>query len=225
MTRTGLVAAQYDAADNMTDRLGALSVAIHGAGIGDALRGRLLTDFRARFDHEPLVLDKWFALQATAAEAGTLGRVEALMQDPAFSINNPNRVRALIGAFAMSNPTQFNRADGAGYTFVTQQVVDLDARNPQLAARLLTAFNTGAFWRRAGVTRRAPPWRASQHATASHAMSQISCIARSGDLRVFPGCGAAEQSCCSAHLANHARKPESGIMQNCAIFRCARKIT
>jgi len=140
----GLIAAQYDAADNMTDRLGALSVAIHGAGIGDALRHRLLTDFRTRFDHEPLVLDKWFALQATAAEAGTLGRVQALMQDPAFSVNNPNRVRALIGAFAMSNPTQFNRADGAGYAFVTQQVVDLDARNPQLAARLLTAFNT---WR------------------------------------------------------------------------------
>ena len=101
----------------MTDRLGALSVAIHGAGIGDALRGRLLTDFRARFDHEPLVLDKWFALQATAAEAGTLGRVEALMQDPAFSINNPNRVRALIGAFAMSNPTQFQPGRRRGLHF------------------------------------------------------------------------------------------------------------
>ncbi|MGY6570962.1 MAG: aminopeptidase N [Salinarimonas sp.] len=140
----GLIAVQYDAADNMTDRLAALSAAIHGARVDDALRERLLSDFRTRFDHEPLVLDKWFALQATVAEADTLGRVQELMQDPAFSINNPNRVRALIGAFAMSNPTQFNRADGAGYAFVTQQVADLDTRNPQLAARLLTAFNT---WR------------------------------------------------------------------------------
>jgi aminopeptidase N len=138
------LAEQYDTADNMTDRLAALTSAVHGADVPDALRERLLADFRSRFDHEPLVIDKWFALQASRAEPGTLAAVEALMRDPAFSINNPNRVRALIGAFVMNNPTQFHRADGAGYAFLADQVIALDGRNPQVAARLLTAFNS---WR------------------------------------------------------------------------------
>ncbi|MCG6121358.1 MAG: aminopeptidase N [Microvirga sp.] len=141
---------QYAQADNMTDRLAALAAS---AGLGaTAPRDALFADFRRRYTDEPLVLDKWFALQASMPRPDALARVEALMADPAFSMNNPNRVRSLIGAFAMNNPTQFHRADGAGYAFLADRVVALDARNPQVAARLLTAFNT---WRMMEPGRRA----------------------------------------------------------------------
>ncbi len=160
--------AQYDDANNMTDRLAALSSAVHGADLPDALRKRLLADFRSRFDHEPLVIDKWFALQASRAEPGTLAAIENLMSDPAFSINNPNRVRALIGAFAMNNPTQFHRADGAGYAFLADQVIALDARNPQVAARLLTAFNV---WRMMDAKRRAQAQAALERVAARDGLS------------------------------------------------------
>ena len=92
---------------------------------------------------EPLILDKWFALQAQIPEAGTLERVRELMSHHAFSLRNPNRVRALIGGFA-ANATQFNRADGAGYAFLADVVLELDPANPQVAARLLTAMRS---WR------------------------------------------------------------------------------
>ncbi|MGP9819774.1 aminopeptidase N [Salinarimonas sp. NSM] len=143
-------AAQYEAADNMTDRLAALGVAAHTPPT--PRREEMLADFRSRFDGEPLVLDKWFALQATMAQPDTLARVERLMADPAFSLSNPNRVGALIGAFALSNPTQFHRPDGAGYAFVADKVTALDGTNPQTAARVLTAFNT---WRTMEPGRRA----------------------------------------------------------------------
>ena len=105
-------------------------------------RGALFDDFRRRYRDEPLILDKWFAVQATMPEAETLERVKALAGDPAFSMANPNRVRALIGSFAMANATQFHRPDGAGYEFVADAVLELDPANPQVAARLLTAFGT-----------------------------------------------------------------------------------
>ncbi len=162
------LAAQYDEADNMTDRLAALTSAVHGTEVPDALRQRLLADFRDRFDHEPLVIDKWFALQASRAEPGTLAAITTLMQDPAFSINNPNRVRALIGAFAMNNPTQFHRADGAGYDFLAEQVIALDGRNPQVAARLLTAFNS---WRMMEPGRRAKAQAALERVASRDGLS------------------------------------------------------
>ena len=89
------------------------------------------------------MIDKWFSLQAMIPRSDTLDQVRALTAHPAFSFANPNRVRALIGAFA-ANPTQFNRADGAGYDFIADNVLALDPKNPQLAARLATAFRT---WR------------------------------------------------------------------------------
>ena len=95
-------------------------------------------------DDDPLIVDKWFALQAMIPEPATLDRVQALTAHPAFSLANPNRVRALIGAFALANQTQFNRADGAGYDFVVDTVLALDRKNPQVAARLLSAFKS---WR------------------------------------------------------------------------------
>jgi len=133
-------ARQYDGADNMTDRMAALATLALHAG---PERERALTDFYARYAADALVIDKWFSLQAMIPQSDTLDKVRALTAHPAFSFANPNRVRALIGAFA-ANPTQFNRADGAGYDFVAGNVLALDPKNPQLAARLATAFRT---WR------------------------------------------------------------------------------
>ena len=142
-------ARQYDAADNMTDRIAALTtLALHEGPD----RERALDDFYKRFDGDALVIDKWFSLQAMLPQPGTLDRVRELTRHPAFSFGNPNRVRALIGAFAMSNVTQFNRADGAGYDFLAETLLTLDPRNPQVAARMATAFRT---WRTLEEGRRA----------------------------------------------------------------------
>jgi aminopeptidase N len=112
---------------------------------------RVLADFYERYKADALVIDKWFSLQAMVPHSDTLANVRALTAHSAFSFANPNRVRALIGAFA-ANPTQFNRVDGAGYVFVADTVVALDAKNPQIAARLATAFRT---WRTMEKDRRA----------------------------------------------------------------------
>lgn len=144
-----LAQAQFAAADNMTDQIGALAILAQHPG--DAREGALET-FGERFAGDPLVLDKWFGLQAAIPEAATLDRVRRLMSHPAFSLANPNRARALVGAFAMANMSQFHRADGAGYAFLADIVLQLDRANPQLAARLLGAFRT---WRSLEQTRRA----------------------------------------------------------------------
>ena len=106
-------------------------------------RESALADFYGRFANNALVVDKWFALQAMIPEAKTLDRVRALTKHPAFDFSNPNRVRSLIGAFA-GNPAQFHGPDGAGYDFIADSVIALDPKNPQVAARLATAFRT---WR------------------------------------------------------------------------------
>ena len=152
LVRTGdgdLAVARYAAADNMTDRLAALS-AIVAADLPQA--PDVLADFHDRFVGDALVIDKWLMVQATAPVAGTLERVAALTLHPAFSITNPNRVRALITTFATGNQTQFNRADGAGFAFVAEKVLTLDRINPQVAARLLSAFRS---WRSLEPRRRA----------------------------------------------------------------------
>jgi aminopeptidase N len=132
-------AQQYAAANNMTDRMAALAtLSLHDV----PERERALADFYARFAADSLVVDKWFTLQAMIPETKTLDRVRTLTGHIAFSLGNPNRVRALIGAFAQGNATQFNRADGAGYDFVADAVLALDPKNPQISARLTTAFRT-----------------------------------------------------------------------------------
>jgi len=132
---------QFFAADNMTDRFAALAVlAQHDTPV----RAEALEAFHARFESDALVIDKWLSLQAQIPEGATLDRVRALMEMPSFSISNPNRMRALVGAFATANPTQFHRPDGAGYDFLADVVLTLDGKNPQLASRLLSAFKT---WR------------------------------------------------------------------------------
>jgi len=140
--------AQYTSADNMTDRMAALeTLAQHDR----PERAAVLDDFYRRYADDPLIIDKWLALQAIIPEPATLERVRALTGHPAFSMANPNRVRALIGAFAQANHTQFNRLDGLGYDFVADIVLTLDPKNPQVAARIMGAFRS---WRALEARRR-----------------------------------------------------------------------
>jgi aminopeptidase N len=150
-TRCGerLAAEQAEAATNMTDRLAALAIL---SPIPGDPRERAFAAFGERFAVEPLALDKWFALQAAIPESGTLARVKGLMSHPGFSFTNPNRVRSLMGSFALNNPTQFHSRDGSGYAFLAESVLGLNASNPQVAARLLTALGT---WRMMEPGRRA----------------------------------------------------------------------
>jgi aminopeptidase N len=138
---------QFESAVNMTDRLAALSVLMTLPG---EARETALDRFETRYRNEPLVLDKWFMLQATIAEDATLERVMRLMEHRAFSMSNPNRVRSLVGSFAMLNQRQFNAPDGSGYDFLADIVLRTDELNPQLAARLLTSFSS---WRMMEKTR------------------------------------------------------------------------
>ncbi|GLU30320.1 aminopeptidase N [Trinickia caryophylli] len=144
-----LATAQYDSADNMTDRAAALSALLAAAATSGAPTAeRVLDDFYRRFEREPLVIDKWFAMQAT--QRGSAGRpvieiVRKLMTHPAFTLRNPNRARSLIFSFCSANPSQFHAPDGSGYAFWAEQVIALDALNPQVAARLARALE---LWRR-----------------------------------------------------------------------------
>ncbi len=132
---------QYKTADNMTD----VSAALAGVVNADRAAGNeLLADFYQKWQHDPLVVDKWLMLQATCILPGTLKRVQELMRHPAFSIKNPNKVRSLIGAFC-SNQQQFHAPDGSGYTFLADQIMVLDPMNPQIASRLVTPLT---LWQR-----------------------------------------------------------------------------
>jgi aminopeptidase N len=134
--------AQYDSADNMTDVLAALS-AINDLP-GEA-REALFADFEQRWRDNPLVMDKWFRLQATARRDDVLDRLEELMRHPVFSLRNPNRVRAVIGAFAAENMPGLHRTDGSGYRFLADYVLKIDSLNGALAAHLAGRL---ARWRR-----------------------------------------------------------------------------
>ncbi|WP_033067453.1 aminopeptidase N [Thalassospira australica] len=125
--------AQYGTADNMTDQMAALSVLNNLDHPG---RETALADFEQRFAKDAVVLDKWFSLQAMSSRDDTLARVKDLMSHPAFTMRNPNKVRALIGAFAMGNPRHFHAKDGSGYEFYADRLIELDDINPQVAARL-----------------------------------------------------------------------------------------
>ncbi len=138
---------QYEFATNMTDRLAALACIASSAA---PQRQTILDDFYQRWQKQPLVVDKWFMLQATADRTSSCEDVAALLEHPAFTLDNPNRVRSLIGAFAAGNPAGFHRADGAGYRFLTQQILQLNQRNPQVAARMALPLSR---WRRFETTR------------------------------------------------------------------------
>ncbi|MDB5561152.1 MAG: pepN [Hyphomicrobiales bacterium] len=132
-----LAGGQYRQATNMTDRFAALA-AIVASWTAEA--EALLGDFRTMYTADPLVLDKWLSLNASAPDEGVVDRLKAILADPGFPRNNPNRLRALVGAFAMGNAVQFARPDGAGFRFVTEFCRGVDSRNPQVASRVLTAF-------------------------------------------------------------------------------------
>jgi aminopeptidase N len=140
--------AQYRQAQGMTDRLAALSVLVRTEAHAATAA---LAEFRRRHADNPLALDKWFAVQAQVPGERALERVRALESDPAFTLKNPNRARALLGTFASGNPSGFHRADGAGYALLAERLVALDALNPQIAARVATAFNG---WQRLEPVRR-----------------------------------------------------------------------
>jgi len=123
----------------MTDAIAALSIL---SNLQTPARERALDDFYARWQDEPLVLDKWFAVQARASRPDSVETVQALLSHPKFSLKNPNRMRALIGNFVHGNPTGFNRADGAGYRLLAAEALKIDRFNPHMAARLLGAFES-----------------------------------------------------------------------------------
>jgi len=132
---------QFRDADNMNDRFAAFQRIVHlHQSKGQAAEA--IATFEARHVGDALIMDKWFAAQATAPGPRAAATVGKLMKHPAFSLSNPNRARSLIGSFAMGNPTGFNAASGEGYELVAQAIGRLDAINPQVAARLLTAFRS-----------------------------------------------------------------------------------
>jgi aminopeptidase N len=133
---------QLQSADNMTDTLAALT-ALANSEVAE--RDSALAAFYHHWQDDPLVIDKWLTLQATAARPGTLHQVKTLLGHPAFNLKNPNKVRALIGSFAHGNQAGFHATDGSGYEFIGDRVIELDPLNPQVAARLVSAFNR---WRK-----------------------------------------------------------------------------
>jgi aminopeptidase N len=138
---------QFHKGNNMTDAIAALASVVN---LDCQERGDLLAEFYEKWKHDPLVMDKWLAIQAGSSLSQTLDNVKALTRHPAFSIKNPNKVRALISAFS-ANAVRFHDAGGAGYVFLADMVLQVDVMNPQIAARLASAFT---MWKRYDAPRR-----------------------------------------------------------------------
>ncbi|WP_273792632.1 aminopeptidase N [Brucella anthropi] len=157
---------QFANADNMTDRFAALAILVHRFGdtneAKDALAG-----FERQFGKDGLVMDKWFSVQASRPGDEALQVVRDLTKHALFSLDNPNRVRSVIGSFSASNPTGFNRKDGAAYEFFADTILAIDPENPQLAARLLTALRS---------------WRSLEDTRREHARAALARISGAGKL-------------------------------------------
>jgi aminopeptidase N len=132
-----LTTRQYNNATNMTDRYAAMAPPPRNWTEGAPA---LLGDFRTRFAGDPLVFDKWLTASAQASDDGVIERMRAILAAPDFPRTNPNRLRSLLGSFAMTNPVQFTRPDGMGFRFITDAVAEIDKVNPQVASRILTGF-------------------------------------------------------------------------------------
>ncbi len=141
---------QFEQTDNMTERLHAMAVLVNSPF--EAEKAAALAKFAEHFKDNPLVMDQWFSVQAGSPLPGGLARVQQLMQHPAFNLKNPNKVRAVIGAFANQNLINFHAADGSGYRFLADQVIALDGFNPQIAARQLAPLTR---WRKYDAARQA----------------------------------------------------------------------
>ncbi|MBI1620733.1 aminopeptidase N [Aquamicrobium zhengzhouense] len=143
-------ATQYRTASNMTDKSAALAILAHRFA-EDQRSADALADFERKFGSDPLVMDKWYQIQATIPGTAAVDRVKALTQHKGFSLSNPNRVRALIGSYSSMNQTGFHQEDGSGYRFFAETILQIDKGNPQLAARLATAMRS---WRSLEPVRR-----------------------------------------------------------------------
>ncbi|WP_122847672.1 aminopeptidase N [Pseudomonas viridiflava] len=141
---------QFDTSDNMTERLTALAVLVNSPFTEE--RDKALAVFAENFKDNALVMDQWFSVQAGSTQPGGLERVKELMQHPAFNLKNPNKVRALIGAFAAQNLINFHAADGSGYRFLADLVIELNGFNPQIASRQLAPLTR---WRKYDSARQA----------------------------------------------------------------------
>ncbi|MGO2711776.1 aminopeptidase N [Pseudomonas helleri] len=141
---------QFENSDNMTERLNALAILVNSPF--EAEKALALASFAEHFKDNPLVMDQWFSVQAASPLPGGLQRVQQLMEHPAFTIKNPNKVRALIGAFAGQNLINFHAADGSGYRFLADLVIQLNALNPQIASRQLAPLTR---WRKYDSARQA----------------------------------------------------------------------
>jgi aminopeptidase N len=128
---------QFRTAKNMTDQIAALSAIINSQ---HPEKNHCLNSFYEQWQHEALVIDKWFALQACSTMPNTFNVIQELMQHPAFDLKAPNRARALIGAFTQANPLHFHAENGQGYQFLADQVIALNDINPQVASRMLSAL-------------------------------------------------------------------------------------
>ncbi len=127
---------QFGMADNMTERLAALACLVNSPFSDEA--DKALESFAERFSDDPLVMDQWFSVQAAAVLPNGIERVKHLLNHPAFSIKNPNKVRAVVGTFSTQNTPNFHAIDGSGYAFLADKVIKLDALNPQMAARMIS---------------------------------------------------------------------------------------
>lgn len=160
-----LAKAQFDRADNMTDRQGALGVLV---STDTPERAQALEAFYQRFRDDPLVLDKWFALQASAQRPDTVDKVLELAKHPDFTMSNPNRLRSLAGVFG-ANHWAFHSADGRGYAFLADMIIAADKLNPQIAARLVPPFGR---WRRFEPKRAAMMRQALERIAATPGLSR-----------------------------------------------------
>lgn len=142
--------AQFAAAKTMTDQISSFALLVNGSQ--PLLRQQAIDDFYQQWAANDLVLDKWFALQAASELPNTLENVKKLMSHQAFNIKNPNKVRALVGAFTQLNPRHFHAIDGSGYAFLTDVLIKMDKINPQIAARLATPYTR---WQRLNAPRQA----------------------------------------------------------------------
>jgi aminopeptidase N len=141
---------QFVQAKTMTDQIAAFSLLVNSSIRDNRLEA--IEKFYKQWSDNDLVLDKWFIVQASCEQLDTLDKVEKLIRHPAFSIKNPNKVRAVIGAFCLGNPRNFHKEDGSGYLFLREKLISLDSINPQIAARLATPFTR---WQRFDATRQA----------------------------------------------------------------------
>ncbi len=161
---TGRAYQRFKDATNMTDRLGALSALVNSQS---ELAPAALAQFHEQYKGEALVIDKWFALQATASEKDgkVFARAKALLQHPDFTLRTPNRARSLLMALCQMNPAAFHRTDAAGYVFWADRVIEIDGINPQLAARLARSLD---HWRRL-----AEPYRTAAREAISRVAAKV----------------------------------------------------